>query len=614
MSCAKAVLMAAFVGVATVSVSCAHAPTPGVVAPPADHLIDIPDNASGSVRLEPAGLTHLLRGLYFLHNGHPSAAIPHLRLALIYDGDSAFIHERLSRAWGSTGHADEARTALESGLEHRPLDPWLNLLAANVAFDDRRFADAVAHLEHALAVSETVRRGGPKLVAAFLWLGQIQKAERAATDLMARMPADADLAGGLAVVLEEHGRLEAALTAYRHARAQRPADRAAAFGEMRVLVFLGRPGEAADSLVPLFAFYPDEPELYVQIMRLMTRAGRSEATAYRDEALSQATGDPYGLTVVAAGDLVEGRADAGLALLVKAVEEEPAAVNARLYLVEVLLNNGDAKGCLRVLSVDAARVARFHRPRSWCLAAVGRIDEAISEIEAAVLRGRYPRDLALEAARLLTRFEPEVQARRHLGHLLTAASDRLSKEDRLVVTATLVDELGHGDEAMALLERAAAARPGDNDTIFRLADVHARHGKLPLALVALEALMRQRPHDPVRLNAFGFTLADAGVRLVEAEVWLRRAYRLAPDDGYIIDSLGWVLFKRGQLSVGLEILLRAGRASPGDAEILRHIGDAHRALGDGTAARAAYEKALASRPAPTLRALLRKRLDDKENT
>ncbi|MEE8409523.1 MAG: tetratricopeptide repeat protein [Myxococcota bacterium] len=608
----RAVATASFMVAGAVGVSCAHAPQGRVEVPPVDHLIEVP--VADVVRLEPAGLTHLLRGLYFLHNGHPGAAVPHLRLALMYDGDSAFIHERLSRAWGSTGRADRARQSLDAGLRNEPHDPWLNLLAGKLALDERRFEAAVSHLGHALTVEETVTRAGPRLVEALLWLGRVDDAERSAADLMARKLADADLARGLATTLEEHGRLEAALTAYRQARTQRPADRAAAFGEMRLLVFLGRDGDAADALVPLFGFYPDEPELYVQIMRLMRRAGRPDAEAYREEALRQTAGDAIGRTMVAAGDLSAGRQEEGLALLVKTVEESPTAINARLYLAEVLLNSGDPLACVRVLSVEAARDVRFHRPRSWCLAAVGRFDQAVDEIEAAVVRERRPREMALEAVRLLTRYVPEQRARESLKRILAATSDRLSEVDQWVVTAVLVDELGHGSEATILLERAAAQRPDDTDVTFRLADVHARHGKLPLAVEALEKLMRERPHDPRRLNAFGFTLADAGVRLDEAEVWLRRAYRLAPDDGYIIDSLGWVMFEQGEIEAALEILLAAGRASPGDAEILRHIGDAYRALGQRDAARAAYEKALASRPSPILRSLLQQRLANKENT
>ena len=61
-------------------------------------------------------------------------------------------------------------------------------------------------------------------------------------------------------MLEDHGELGAALDAYRRTRAQRPSDKAAALGEMRVLQLADSAAQAVDGLVPLLQFYPDEPD------------------------------------------------------------------------------------------------------------------------------------------------------------------------------------------------------------------------------------------------------------------------------------------------------------------------------------------------------------------
>ena len=84
------------------------------------------------------------------------------------------------------------------------------------------------------------------------------------------------------------------------------------------------------------------------------------------------------------------------------------------------------------------------------------------------------------------------------------------------------------------------------------------------AVAELEALVRERPDDPIRVNALGYTLTDAGARLPEASVWVRRAFRLAPDEGFITDSLGWLYFRQGRVAEALGLLLRASRALPGD--------------------------------------------------
>jgi hypothetical protein len=66
-------------------VACAAQPPAQGPRPNGDHLIVVPADAA---HLAPAGVTHVMRGLHFLENGHSGAAIPHFRLALLYDGDS----------------------------------------------------------------------------------------------------------------------------------------------------------------------------------------------------------------------------------------------------------------------------------------------------------------------------------------------------------------------------------------------------------------------------------------------------------------------------------------------------------------------------------------------
>jgi Flp pilus assembly protein TadD len=94
------------------------------------------------------------------------------------------------------------------------------------------------------------------------------------------------------------------------------------------------------------------------------------------------------------------------------------------------------------------------------------------------------------------------------------------------------------------------------------------------------------------LNYLGYTLAVLGVRLEEAENFIRRALEIKPGDGYIIDSLGWVFFKQGRMDEALRELERAAQLVPTDPIILEHLGDVLSIKGDKKRARDLYEKAL----------------------
>jgi Flp pilus assembly protein TadD len=103
------------------------------------------------------------------------------------------------------------------------------------------------------------------------------------------------------------------------------------------------------------------------------------------------------------------------------------------------------------------------------------------------------------------------------------------------------------------------------------------------------------PKNANALNYLGYTYAEMGIRLDEAEALVREALKYKPDDGYIIDSLGWVYFQRGDYETALVHLRRAAELAPEDPVILEHVGDAYRKLGDPARALIFYRRSLERR-------------------
>ena len=93
------------------------------------------------------------------------------------------------------------------------------------------------------------------------------------------------------------------------------------------------------------------------------------------------------------------------------------------------------------------------------------------------------------------------------------------------------------------------------------------------------------PENAEALNYLGYTYADKGIHLDEAEGLVRKALLIRPEDGYIVDSLGWVYFKQGRYEKALRELERAEGLIPDDPVILEHLGDVYQKVGT-------YEKAL----------------------
>ena len=108
----------------------------------------------------------------------------------------------------------------------------------------------------------------------------------------------------------------------------------------------------------------------------------------------------------------------------------------------------------------------------------------------------------------------------------------------------------------------------------------------------MEKVIALDPDHANALNYLGYTLAEMGIRLTEAENLIKHALELKPGDGYITDSLGWVYFKMGHHEKALVWIQKALEELPDDPLITEHLGDAYMALGRWREAQKAYQRAI----------------------
>ncbi|MGH1402718.1 MAG: tetratricopeptide repeat protein [Alphaproteobacteria bacterium] len=107
----------------------------------------------------------------------------------------------------------------------------------------------------------------------------------------------------------------------------------------------------------------------------------------------------------------------------------------------------------------------------------------------------------------------------------------------------------------------------------------------------LKAALSFRPDNPYVLNYLGYAWADQGVNLQESLAMIQKAVDLRPSDGYITDSLGWVLYRKKDYKQAVSVLERAVELLPYDPTINDHLGDAYWQVGRKLEARFQWEKA-----------------------
>ncbi|MFC1829933.1 tetratricopeptide repeat protein, partial [Thermodesulfobacteriota bacterium] len=134
---------------------------------------------------------------------------------------------------------------------------------------------------------------------------------------------------------------------------------------------------------------------------------------------------------------------------------------------------------------------------------------------------------------------------------------------------------------------------------FRLGVVYDKWGRKEDSIEAMKTVIRLDPKNSNALNYLGYTYADMGQNLDEAEQLIKEALKYKPDDGYITDSLGWVYFKKGDFKKALMILEQAVILVPDDPIILEHLGDAYLQNNDRENALKSYEQSLLNKKTDT---------------
>lgn len=181
-------------------------------------------------------------------------------------------------------------------------------------------------------------------------------------------------------------------------------------------------------------------------------------------------------------------------------------------------------------------------------------------------------------------------------HLQQASAQ--SSQQRVQLTqaeAQLLREANAYQEAFDLLGQALEKLPDYPDLLYDHAMAAEKVNRLDVLEGNLRKLIQIRPDHAHAYNALGYTLADRNQRIQEAYELIDTALKLAPEDPFIMDSMGWVLYRLGRNQEGLDYLQRAFKHRP-DPEIAAHLGELLWVLGQRDEARRIWAEALKDHP------------------
>jgi Flp pilus assembly protein TadD len=258
----------------------------------------------------------------------------------------------------------------------------------------------------------------------------------------------------------------------------------------------------------------------------------------------------------------------------------PDFTAARLVLADILENTHQPHRAIAVLAPigsDDPLAAVVQMRRAELEASTGQADEALRQLQ--VLSKSHP-DSTL----------PDAEA----GDILR----------------TKGDFAGAATAYSRAIARIGTPSEHDWPLFYDRGVAYEQSNRWPLAEADFQRALQIEPNQPVVLNYLGYSWADRNEHLTDARKMIEEGVRQRPDDGAIVDSLGWVMLRQGDTDAAVRTLERASELMPEDPTINGHLGDAYWAAGRKIEATYQWRRALTLNPLPADAAKLQAKLHE----
>ncbi len=435
----------------------------------------------------------------------------------------------------------------------------------------------------------------------------------------------------LAQALLQQGKTDAAAVQY-VGIVRKASDKDLALREIQSSVQGGDSEELVSIMRTLSEAFPDLAESHVAVARAhVLNSDRESALVSADTALSLEPLNTPAILLKAETLSTMGQPDEGLKAIQDVLAKDSDNVRLRLGYAQILVQAGrfDAVGeqldqvfvldnenpdtlltisslALDSLRVDRARVyltrlletGQYQNQANFYLARISdQQQDYVSAIEFydAVEEGDLQIRGQIRVAELLGLTGDVELGRERLRDLATTHSNPGLQSQFITAESRLLQNAERTPEALVVLSEGLERFPENGDLLYARALAADAVGQEKMLIDDLNTLIALQPDNAHALNALGYHLADNNQDLDRAEELLVKANELLPNDPAIMDSLGWLLYRQGDLEGAIELLQDAFALYP-DAEIAAHLGEALLLSGREPEARQLIEQALVESP------------------
>ncbi len=486
--------------------------------------------------------------------GENAKAIEEYKLTLIYDPSSAQVRLRLAAEYVKAGLVSEAVTQCKAALESDPKHEDAHLLLGGLYSAMHMYDEAVAQYREVMRLS-------PGNYEAPLYVGAILAEQKKYPESIAqfeKLAKDLDNTNRYTayyyigrVKLEEGESLKGTAHTKSVARAE----------EAFKLSLAQKPSysEAVLALGSLYETTGRKPQAVSLLRAFQEKSGPSATVAeelsrlYIEQKDYQHAFEQFAIMEAADKSDVNVKAKMAFILI-----EQQRFTEAITRLEDVLAIEPSSDKIRFYLG------AVFEETKEY--------DQAIANFLQIPVGSSYFKEAVIHAAYLY-------KVEKNLDKAIATVEDGIKKsEDQpqfYALYASLLDDTKQYSKAVKMLKAAVVKFPEHAQLQFFYGSLLDRVGRKDESVETMKKVVLIDKDHVQALNFLAYAYADSGKNLDEAESLVRRAASLQPNDAYILDTLGWVLYKRGQFTEAIRTLETAYKIQPDESVIAEHLGDAY---------------------------------------
>ncbi|WP_458128457.1 tetratricopeptide repeat protein [Pseudomonas sp. Z2-11] len=390
--------------------------------------------------------------------------------------------------------------------------------------------------------------------------------------LLQRHPNNGQLIFGKALLLQQNGDSQGALTLLED-NPPEPGEVAPILLRARLLQSMNRGDEALPLMEKSIKKYPDDKRLRLTYARMLVENNRMDDAKVEFSSLVQQYPEDDDLRYSLALVCLEAKAwEEAKGYLEDLIARESHVDSAHLNLGRIAEERNDPESAL----IEYAQVGPGN---DYLPAQLRQADILIGNGRAAEAQSR----LAIQRDT-----QPDYGIQLYLIEAETLAANNQS------------------DKAWAVLQQALKQYPDDLNLLYTRSMLAEKRNDLAQMEKDLRLIIQRDPDNAMALNALGYTLSDRTTRYDEAKVLIEKAHQINPEDPAVLDSLGWVNFRLGNLDEAERLLRQALERFP-DQEVAAHLGEVLWANGKQREARQIWSKFLKEQPdSPILRSTIKR--------